>query len=355
MIKADIIVLKGVGEMAVTQEQIAKLAGVSRGTVDRVLNHRGHVNPEVAERIQQISREMGYQPNRAGIQLVRSKRPLRIGVVIQSVETSFMNDILNMVENAREEIRSLGAELVVCPITGVDVNQQIEIMKKLKKEKIDGIAITPVEDNRVCGMIDKLYESHIPVVTFNTDMPDSKRLCYVGQDNYQSGRACAGLMDVVLNGRGTVLLVSGYESNLSHRRRVDGFLAEMRAIRPELKILPVMYCNDNQDTAYKIVYHALKEKQEITGIYFAANGQSGACQAIEELGLKGKVHFICHDWTEDNAANTRRGLIDFFVDQNAREQALSPLRILCDYLLVGTKPPSQLLLTGIDYYNRYNI
>ena len=88
MIKADIIVLKGVGEMAVTQEQIAKLAGVSRGTVDRVLNHRGHVNPEVAERIQQISREMGYQPNRAGIQLVRIN-DRSIGLRDSIGETSF--------------------------------------------------------------------------------------------------------------------------------------------------------------------------------------------------------------------------------------------------------------------------
>ena len=73
--------------MAVTAQQIADLAGVSRGTVDRALHNRGRVNPEVKEKIQKIALELGYKPNLIGQALVRSKQDFKLGVILQSTET----------------------------------------------------------------------------------------------------------------------------------------------------------------------------------------------------------------------------------------------------------------------------
>ena len=80
--------------MAVTLQQIAEAAGVSRGTVDRALNNRGRIRPEVEERIKRIAREMGYQPSRAGRALAMAKRKIRIGVILQYMETPFMQQVL---------------------------------------------------------------------------------------------------------------------------------------------------------------------------------------------------------------------------------------------------------------------
>ena len=79
--------------MAVTLAEIAALAGVSRGTVDRALNDRGRVDPKVAARVRRIAAERGYRPNRAGRMLARAKNPIRIGVIVQSVETMFMHTV----------------------------------------------------------------------------------------------------------------------------------------------------------------------------------------------------------------------------------------------------------------------
>ena len=76
--------------MAITAQQIAELAGVSRGTVDRALHNRGRVNPEVAARIRQIATELGYKPNLVGQALVRSKQGAKLGVILQSTETPTM-------------------------------------------------------------------------------------------------------------------------------------------------------------------------------------------------------------------------------------------------------------------------
>ena len=73
--------------MAITLNQIAEICGVSRGTVDRALHNKGNVRPAVAERIKAVANEYGYTPNRAGLALSRTSHPIRIGVIIISVQT----------------------------------------------------------------------------------------------------------------------------------------------------------------------------------------------------------------------------------------------------------------------------
>ena len=98
-------------KMGVTIRQIAEAAGVSRGTVDRALNNRGRIRPEVAERIQKIAEEMGYRPNQLGRALSMSKNNIKIGVIVQACETPFMNDVLEGVKKAKFEIiEALGTE-----------------------------------------------------------------------------------------------------------------------------------------------------------------------------------------------------------------------------------------------------
>ena len=80
--------------MAVTLQQIADLAGVSRGTVDRALNNRGHIKSEVEEKIKRIAKELGYQPSFAGRALAMAKKNLKIGVILQSSNTPFMRAVL---------------------------------------------------------------------------------------------------------------------------------------------------------------------------------------------------------------------------------------------------------------------
>lgn len=72
-----------------TIKEIAALAGVSRGTVDRVLNDRGAVNPETAEKIRKIAKELDYKPNRAGLVLAAQKKRLKLGVILFSTGNPF--------------------------------------------------------------------------------------------------------------------------------------------------------------------------------------------------------------------------------------------------------------------------
>ena len=332
--------------MAVTLAEIAALAGVSRGTVDRALNDRGRVDPKVAARVRRIAAERGYRPNRAGRMLARAKNPIRIGVIVQSVETMFMHTVFEEIERASAHFTTTGAEVLVRPLEGVDAQQQLDVIDELLEAGVQGIALSPAEDERVRARIQELSE-RMPVVTFNSDLPDSGRLCYVGVDNFACGRMSAGLMDLLLAGHGEVLLVAGQENNWSHQQAAANF--------PGLSLLPPQTCGDDQQLAHDIVCRAVQEHPSLRGVYVSVNGQLGACDALRELGLQGKVHLICHDLIPANTENVRRGLIDFLIDQDAALQGARPIELLMDYLLAGEKPETDRILACIDIRNRYNV
>ena len=114
--------------MAGTIKEIAEKAGVSRGTVDRALNNRGRVNPEVAERIFEIAREMNYQPKRKK-KVYNQGKKIRIGVITQLAKSSFVKTIHAGIDKAEQELEEFGVEIIRKQIDGVSEDAQLEALE----------------------------------------------------------------------------------------------------------------------------------------------------------------------------------------------------------------------------------
>ncbi len=340
--------------MGVTQAQIAKLAGVSRGTVDRVINNRGRVSPAVEAKIKKIVRELGYQQNMAASLLVRSKKPIKLGIYIQSLDSPFMQCVLEELEHIRPEIRKKGAEFIVKSSKAIDLKEQLNALHEFQEEGVSGIALTPIENSQITELVNNLADQNIPVVTFNSDLPTSRRMCYVGQDSYLSGRTCAGLMNILLNGQGQVMIIAGHLSNLSHTRRLDGFCSEAYTSCPGISVLPLERSNDYDAAAYEITKRRLLEDSNIDGIYIVSNGQGGVCRAIRELNLQHKIKLVCHDITPETVQNLANDTIDFLIDQDAHRQASQPLDLLINYILTNEKPKEVCYYIRNDIRCKYN-
>lgn len=275
--------------MAVTAQQIAELAGVSRGTVDRALHNRGRVNPEVAARIQRIAEELGYKPNLVEQALVKTKRDFKIGAILQSVETPTMQIVLEGLRRATDELRSSGVELIVRELHGLDEELVLENIEELTSQGIQGLAISPNNTAELRQCINGLYEQGIPVITLNSDVPGSKRICFIGMDNYRAGQTAAGLMCQMLPDNSKILPLAGHLNNTAHNNRLNGFLDTLNQQNTyNLRIMPFQPCFDRNDYAHEITQHALRENPDLVGIYVASNGQEGVCQAVEEEGRKAK-------------------------------------------------------------------
>lgn len=95
-----------------TIREIAELAGVSRGTVDRVLNHRGSVNAATAALVNDIAKKLDYKPNRAGIALAAQRKIVRIGVVLFDTGNPFFDEVWNSVLSKEEELNSYNCSVL---------------------------------------------------------------------------------------------------------------------------------------------------------------------------------------------------------------------------------------------------
>ena len=340
--------------MAVTSQQIAELAGVSRGTVDRALHNRGRVNPEVAARILQIAKEQGYQPNANGQALARTRQSLRLGAILQSAETPTMQDVAAGARHAAAKLQVSGLEIEIREVQGRDTLQVLRQIDELTAWGADGLAIAAGGAPDLIRRIDQLHEQGVPVVTFNTDAPDSRRLCFVGMDNYRAGQTAAGLIQQMLPGGGLVLPIAGHVNNGAHISRLRGFLDTLEDAG-NIKLLPFQPCFDRDDYAHEITQHTLRENPSLACVYITSNGQRGVCRAIEDERRKGRVRVVAYDLNEPNRQLLKSGDLSFVLDQMAWEQGSQPLHILYDYLLHGKTPEKGLFYTDILIRTKYNL
>lgn len=142
-------------------------------------------------------------------------------------------------EGAEQIIAEQGynVELILQGAQNGDVSQQIQVMEDLITQKVDGIAIGPCDSEALTPYIDQAVEAGIPVLCFDTDAPNSKRVGYVGTDNYQAGRAMGEVIGEALSGKGTVLCETGVVSQaglISRRQGIDDVLSEKY---PEIEIV----------------------------------------------------------------------------------------------------------------------
>lgn len=341
--------------MAVTIQQIADRAGVSRGTVDRALNKRGRINQEVAEEIERIAEELGYvhKPRKRQKKLTGK---IKLGVVTQLSKSSFMLEVNEGILTARKELEGLNVEVVIKERETVSEKDQLEAVEELLAEGIHGLAIMPVDSENVRAKLNEIInEKMIPVVTFNSDIVGTGRSCFVGMDNKQSGCVAAGLMNMLTRGCGKILIITGHFSSLLNNQRVDGFVEEMKRVSPQLEIAGVQASFDNEAEVEKVIENAMMGISGINGIFVVSGGQKGIEKAFKKLGLEQRPYVVIYDQTLKNEKLLEADVVDFLIDQNGFEQGYRPLRILTDILLNSEDVKSEYFYTGLDIKTKYNL
>lgn len=341
--------------MAVTIQQIADKTGVSRGTVDRALNNRGRINPEVAEMVKRTAEEMGYVHKARK----RQKNPAgkkKIGIVTQLSGSSFMLEIKRGIQTGKKELEDLGIEVLVKENASVHEEEQLRAIDELVKAGIQGLALMPVDSEAIREKLNWLInEKKIPVVTFNSDIVGTKRCSFVGMDNKLSGQTAAGLFGMMTRGVGKILVITGYFSSMLNNSRVDGFVEEIKKISPKLEIAGVQGSFNNTEEVRKIIENAMMSISGINGIFVVSGGQEGIVEAFKNLGVDQRPYVVIYDQTKKNEKLLKENVADFLIDQNGFEQGYRPQRILADLLLNQNQPEKEFFYTGIDIKTKYNI
>ena len=334
--------------MRISQQLVAKTAGVSRGTVDRVINGKPNVKPETRQRVLNAIEQLRYTPNVNGRALALCNREFSIGVICPGPEVPFFVDVLTGVRDAEEKLRDFNLSIQTVFTHGMCEERIAEEIRSCNAQALMLAAedVPPVRD-----AVREMTARSIPVVTFNSDIHDCGRLSFVGQDLYKSGRIAGGLMLKLLRKEhAKVLVITGSQRFQAHKARTDGFSDVISGMGRNVEIVDILETNDERGRTYDVLKRVLSSHPDIEGIYIASGHIEGAVQAIREMRRKYSV--IVNDLSPAIENALRDNLFDFTIYQNPYEQGYKPVRLLFDYLLNGTTPVESFYSTGTMVFTR---
>lgn len=315
------------GVSRITLQDVAREAGVSLATADRVLNGRAGVRGVTAERVRDAVARLGYRPNLAAARLARGET-YRFCFVLPVGTNVFMRLLAEQVSNTASWLAANNAYI---DTLRVDVFAPETLASALEGlvGHYDGIAVVALDHPRVRAAIDDLTSAGVAVVTLVSDVPSSHRLHYVGIDNIAAGRTAATLLGRFAGGRrGTVGLIVGTPALRDHAERQFGFTQVLAGEYPALKVLPVEESLDEDERTEAIVARMLRDAPDLVGLYNAGAGNRGVAAAISAANRADDLIFIGHDLTDDTRRFLLRGVMDAVINQDAGHQSRSAARVL---------------------------
>lgn len=320
-----------------TIKQIAEITNVSRGTIDRVLNNRGGVSPETEKKVRTAIEVLNYLPNKAGKNLAVRKRKLKFGFILFSPSNynPFFEAVEVGIKEKTMELEEFGVSVDVRYTQFNICSQQLELLDYFANNEYNGIAITALNVPEIANKINEISKKGIPVVTVNTDIPNSARLAYVGSNYYKCGEVAANVMGLITNGNAKLGIVNGSYDIMCLTERCAGFIDYLSNHYSNIEIIDTVNNNQYDEIEnYLITKKMIEAHKEIDAVYLAAAGVNGACKAIMEAGRNIKV--IAYDCVPSTKQLLEQNVVSAIIDQEPLYQGKMPLEILFEAATIGT-------------------
>ena len=308
--------------------EIVAATGLSRATVDRVLNKRSGVHPRTQAHVLRVLArlENDGQPWREPF-VLEKRDSYRFGIVVQAGET-FTRSVLDMVQKVTET--ESGAANLQAAASRSD-EETIELVQTIGRD-LDGIALVSKNIEPIKSALKELRGAGKNVVALVSDLDAAVRNAYVGIDNRAAGQLAAFILGRCLErvAEAKVAVVVGYFSYLCQEDREIGFRSLLRQRFPQIEIVEVIKGDDSREGTYTAALRLIKNRRDIAGIYNVAGGNFGLARAIDEAGLDRRPIYIAHEVNEVTEPLLRTGVIDFLISQNIESLVRMSRQVLID-------------------------
>lgn len=338
----------------VTIQMIAENSGVSRGTVDRVLHNRPNVKPEVREHVLKTAKRLGY------ISSPKFEHTLvkRIGVLFPGsgwFDANLRREWLRGVNDARHMIEPLGFTVDVVECETDLPNEFVDRITEMRKQGIGGIALCVKNSPVIQRLILELTYADIPVVTYNSDIPNSGRTCFIGQDPYQSGRVAADLIVKIIKEQDEVLVVVGNLEIDGHRQRVQGFCDKCREVGISSYRITIIESFNEYLLTYEKVSEILEKQPRLSAIYMANENVVACTEAVAASERMDRIMIVGNDLTAETKRLLAEDRIDFIIKQDIYWQGYQPVILLKNLILSPETPVEPISFTEISVVNSENM
>lgn len=339
-----------------TMRQIAQLAGVSRGTVDRVLNNRGIVNEHTAQKVREIAESLQYTPSKAARSLAALKRNIKLTYIMFDPRVNhFFQQVEDGIRKKAGELQEYGVTVETLYSNFADPDSQNKLLDQAVEGGTSGIAIAGFNSEATAAKLREISAKGIPVVTANTDIADCGCIAFVGSNYFRSGQTAAGMMRLITQGRAKVGVLIGSYNVLCHTERVEGFISYLKAHAPNIEVISIHENSDEDFESFAVTKALLAQHPDITALFLASGGVYGACRAVESMASGNAPLIICYDCTQETRVMIEKGVISAAICQQPERQGSKPLDLLFNYIAMGAKPEKENYYTEIDIVIRENL
>lgn len=345
-------------------KDIAAKAGVSIGTVDRVLHNRGEVKKETREKVMAIVNELGYKPNVLAKSLA-SKKITKLAIVIpdSSDNNPYWEKPIIGINKAAEELKNYNVEIIYEFFDASNEESYKSVLKSVCDKNPDGIVLNPVFKSVSLHYISIFKEKEIPYTFIDINIKGVSKLGYFGQDAEQSGLVAAKLMSNCTRDNANILVVKQSKNKIFSQHiesRVTGFIKFFDDIKDKNKasILNVEIDLQDCDEPDFSLNGAFKQAGNFDGIFVPNSRVFKVAEYIENKKLSDIV-LIGYDLVDKNVKYLKKEVISFLISQKPEEQAYNSILALFNKLVAHQEvqettfsPIDIIIKENIDYYNQ---
>ena len=310
-----------------TVNDIARVAGVSLATVDRVLNGRAGVRSTTIERVNDAINELGYVRDTAAANLARG-RVYQLVFLLPETNNEFVELLQREIDGQAVPMALDRTQVRKVLLPPFDPGALVAALDDLDASQTDGAAVFGPETPEVCDAVNRARERGIAVVALVSDLPNSMRDHFIGIDNVAAGRTAAQLLGRFMGGTGQVLVITGSSLARDHVERRTGFDALMAKTFPNLDVVSVIEGRDDPNAVRQQLPVVFRAYPNLNGIYSSAAGNPGLVDFLNEIDAGDRITVIAHDLTKTARNALVAGVFDALISQNEGHLIRSAVRLL---------------------------
>ncbi|MCD8313018.1 MAG: substrate-binding domain-containing protein [Bacteroidales bacterium] len=345
-------------------KDIAKMAGVSAGTVDRILHNRGNVSPASRSAVEKVLNQVGYRYN-IHTSAVSLKKTYHIVVSIPTPESGeYWGSILHGIDHAINEYSDISIRCSYCVYNQFDIYSCRTAYAKILDTKPDAVIIGPTFTNETLELCGSLDEAKVPYVFVDAVIEGASPVATFTTDQHACGFLLGKLLDSITpEGTDMAILRTQRVGNQSANNSVlrkKGFEDYFSSFAPQVRIHESYFSMTNPDENEESILRFIDEHPEVKGIG-VLNSRGFIAADVLYKHRKKSVKMVTFDMTSNNIRCIRNRSIDSLLCQRPEMQGFLSVRALIRYLLYNIReadvhhymPIDIIMLENIDYYRDY--
>ncbi|MEC3905517.1 substrate-binding domain-containing protein [Tamlana sp. 2201CG12-4] len=340
-----------------TIKDIAKIAGVSEGTIDRVIHNRGGVSAKTEIKIKKILEEHNFTLNPIASALASNKK-YKVSCLIPQYDeqNTFWKSPLLGILKAYDEFKTFGVQIKNYTFNQFDSSSYLKQFADLLNEKPHAVVLAPIFELETKQIVEQLDTLNIPYLFLNIDIDGLNNITFIGQDSYKGGYVSGKLMHLSLEEHDACAIVQtrlNITNYLAISKRIKGFKGYLKDHNIKLNVLNLSIDLLNPILAKEALNTFLENHSHIKGLFVPTSRSSVITDFINEDKLK-PLHIIGFDTTKNNLKSLQEGKLKFLISQRAFNQGYDAIKTMSDFLIYK-KVPSKKIYSPIQIIIKENI